>query len=768
MVQVTRSSLKVSGLRLIFLFSACLFAGLDLSAQTTPNIALAWSPSPDTNVVGYNLHYGLAHGSYTNILSVGKQTNAVMTGLIAGQTYYVVASAVNAAGIESVPSNEIIYQAVTNPAPVIALTAPGNGTSALAPATFNLAAAVTANGHTISAVQFYNGTTLLGQATTAPYTFAWNNVTPGNYSLSATLVYDSGSTLGSVAVAVIVTNPLPAIAITSPANGTTTLAPGSFNLAASITPNGHTISAVQFYSGATLLGQATVAPYTFAWNIVAAGNYSLSATLIYDSGSTLGSTATSVSVTNPLPVITLASPGDGATALAPASFNLAANVTANGHVVSAVQFFDGSTLVGQASSAPYTFTWNNVAAGSHAISATLVFDAGSTLASGVATVNVTNSLPTITLTSPASATTVVAPANLNLAADVTPNGHSISAVQFYNGSTLLGQATTAPYTFAWNNISAGSYNVSATLVYDSGSTLTSGSTSFSVTNPPPVITLTAPGNAATALAPAAFTLAATVTANGHPISTVQFFNGTTLLGESTNAPYTFAWNNIAAGSYSVSATLVYDSSNTLASPIAVVNVTNAPAAGLTNSATLTVMPLPWQNVDIGTVAVAGSANFTGVVCTVQGAGNLSGLTDNFQYVYQPLTADGEIRARLSATDATATAGVMIRESLTAGSKYVFLGYSAATGKFRWQYRRNTGGSSAASQLSSATPPKVWVRLVRRGNTIYTYKSVDGQRWGIVNYCTFTMAGNIYVGLAVTSGNASTLSTVSFDNLTVTP
>jgi hypothetical protein len=31
-----------------------------------------------------------------------------------------------------------------------------------------------------------------------------------------------------------------------------------------------------------------------------------------------------------------------------------------------------------------------------------------------------------------------------------------------------------------------------------------------------------------------------------------------------------------------------------------------------------------------------------------------------------------------------------------------------------------------------------------------------------------MAGNIYVGLAVTSGNASTLSTVSFDNLTVTP
>lgn len=676
MVQVTPTSLKVSGLRSIFLFSACLFAVLDLSAQNTPNIGLAWSPSPDTNVVGYNLHYGLAHGSYTNTLSVGNQTNAVMTGLIAGQTYYVVASAVNAAGMESVPSNEIIYQAPTNPAPVIALTTPGNGATALAPASFTLTAAATANGHTVSAVQFYNGTTLLGEVTAAPYAFTWNNVSAGNYNLTATLVYDSGSTLGSTAI--------------------------------------------------------------------------------------------SVNVTNPLPVITLASPGDGSTALAPASFNLAANVTPNGHAVSAVQFFDGTTLVGQATTAPYALAWNNVAAGSHVISAMLLFDAGSTLTSGGATVNVTNSMPAITLSAPASAVSMVAPASLNLAAGVTPNGHTISAVQFYNGTTLLGQATTAPYTLAWNNVAAGSYNVSAMLVYDSGSKLTSATTSFSVTNPPPVITLTAPGNAATALAPAAFTLAATVTANGHPVSTVQFYNGTTLLGVSTNAPYTFAWNNVAAGSYDVSATLVYDSSNTLASTIAVISVTNAPATELTNSASLTALPLPWQNVDIGTVAVAGSANFTGAVCTVQGAGNLSGLTDNFQFAYQPLTADGEIRARLSATTPTATAGVMIRESLTPGSKYVFIGYSAAAGKFRWQYRRNTGGSSSASQLSSTTPPKIWVRLVRSGNTIYTYKSTDGQRWSIVNYCTFSMAANIYVGLAVTSGNASTLSTVSFDNVTVTP
>ena len=75
-----------------------------------------------------------------------------------------------------------------------------SGSSTLAPATLNLAAGVTANGHTVTAVQFYNGSTLLGQATSAPYAYAWSGVGAGSYNLSATLVYDSGSTLASTAI----------------------------------------------------------------------------------------------------------------------------------------------------------------------------------------------------------------------------------------------------------------------------------------------------------------------------------------------------------------------------------------------------------------------------------------------------------------------------------------------------------------------------------------------------------------------------------------
>ncbi len=73
------------------------------------SVSLAWDPSPDTNVVGYFLHYGTASGSYPNRIDVGNTTNAAVPGLIEGRVYYFVATAYNAAGLESDPSNELMF-----------------------------------------------------------------------------------------------------------------------------------------------------------------------------------------------------------------------------------------------------------------------------------------------------------------------------------------------------------------------------------------------------------------------------------------------------------------------------------------------------------------------------------------------------------------------------------------------------------------------------------------------------------------------------------
>jgi hypothetical protein len=182
------------------------------------------------------------------------------------------------------------------------------------------------------------------------------------------------------------------------------------------------------------------------------------------------------------------------------------------------------------------------------------------------------------------------------------------------------------------------------------------------------------------------------------------------------------------------------------------------------------LPPPWQTADIGTVSVAGSAYANGGTYTVSGAGNISGKADNFRYVYQALSADGEIRARLPVVGTSSTSqriGVMIRETLTAGSREVFMGVGSGGSYFSLS-RSSTGGNTTSTASSTGTHPNVWVRLVRTGNTIVAYKSANGSTWTQVTSQTVTMAANIYIGLAVSSGSASTLNSSQFDNGTVVP
>lgn len=112
------------------------------------------------------------------------------------------------------PQLRVYYSLVTNALPAIVLTTPANNAGFAAPATIDLAAAVTANGNTINYVGFYaQGTNLIANVTNAPYAYSWTNVGAGIYSLNARLAYNAGSTVDSTASTVTVTNcPQPGIA----------------------------------------------------------------------------------------------------------------------------------------------------------------------------------------------------------------------------------------------------------------------------------------------------------------------------------------------------------------------------------------------------------------------------------------------------------------------------------------------------------------------------------------------------------------------------
>jgi hypothetical protein len=99
---------KTTGL-MKFLGALLILTALSTTVQAVQSVTLAWNQSTDPTVAGYNIYYGGASGTYTNESSAGSATNATISGLISGKTYYFAATAYNALGLESGFSSEMSY-----------------------------------------------------------------------------------------------------------------------------------------------------------------------------------------------------------------------------------------------------------------------------------------------------------------------------------------------------------------------------------------------------------------------------------------------------------------------------------------------------------------------------------------------------------------------------------------------------------------------------------------------------------------------------------
>jgi len=88
----------------------------------------------------------------------------------------------------------------------------------------------------------------------------------------------------------------------------------------------------------------------------------------------------------------------------------------------------------------------------------------------------------------------------------------------------------------------------------------------------------------------------------------------------------------------------------------------------------TPLPSGWTDGDVGAVGVSGSASYANGTFTVQGSGQgvVGGYTvDALNFLYQPLSGDGTIVARVVSLPTGASAGVMIRETLDQSSLVQF-------------------------------------------------------------------------------------------------
>ncbi len=91
-----------------------------------------------------------------------------------------------------------------------------------------------------------------------------------------------------------------------------------------------------------------------------------------------------------------------------------------------------------------------------------------------------NQPPTVSLTSPAAGQTFAAPATVPIAATAADPDGTVAKVDFYQGSTLLGTDTSAPYAYSWQNVAAGNYSITARATDNAGATTTSSPVGITV------------------------------------------------------------------------------------------------------------------------------------------------------------------------------------------------------------------------------------------------------------------------------------------------
>lgn len=108
-------------------------------------------------------------------------------------------------GIASVPRPNIEMVASSyNAKPDVKITAPANNTKLPFMGAVKIAASATDSDGSIASVLFYNGTTLLGSASAAPYSYTMSNLATGTYVITARATDNAGATSISAAVTVTV------------------------------------------------------------------------------------------------------------------------------------------------------------------------------------------------------------------------------------------------------------------------------------------------------------------------------------------------------------------------------------------------------------------------------------------------------------------------------------------------------------------------------------------------------------------------------------
>lgn len=416
-------------------------------------------------------------------------------------------------------------------------------------------------------VQFFVDNGLVSEDSSAPYsaTILATDFAEGPHTIKA-IAYDTANQNSQAIKQIVLDRTDPTITLTEPTNNSIVNTP-TFTIRANATDT-HGIAQVQFDMDGSTVATLTASPFSIDIMNATPGGHQVAVTVTDRAGNT--DSDSSQFTIDALPTVSFTSPANMSTVQGDVQLTVNA---ADDIGIARVEFFANGTSLGADTSAPYTRTWNTLAApnGAYTLLAVATDTRGQT-ASAMVMVTVGDMPPIVAITSPA--------ANANVAGIVTISANAsddvaVTQVQFLVDGSVIGTDTGAPYSATWDTgtSAAGAHTVEA-IATDSRGQTTSTTVMVNVNDLPPVVTITAP--AANASVSGTVNITANATDDIGITAVAISVDGTTLRTFAA-APYAVAWDTLqaTAGQHTIQV-VASDTRNQSTTRTIMVTVSDAP------------------------------------------------------------------------------------------------------------------------------------------------------------------------------------------------
>jgi len=497
----------------------------------------------------------------------------------------------------------------TNAAPVVNWIRPTNGAVFPPGAAIFMTATATDSDGSISFVDFFANSNLLGRGTWAPssgfYNFVWSNAPPGIHRLHAEAVDNVGAHGSAGFVQITVgggTNNVPPTIVSQPQSQTVN---EGETVTFSVTATGTPPLSYQWRRNNVAIPGVTGPSLTLS-NVTSldAGVYSVIVSNLF--GSRISSNAVLTVISEPgsnsPPVVTLISPSNGMTFPAGQPIILRAFASDPDGTVAFVDFFANTTRVARAFSTTALFStvWSNAAPGTYQIHAEAQDNAGAGGSSGFAQIMVvggTNNVPPTIVTQPQSQTVNEGD---TVTFTVVATGTPPLGYRWRRNNVIIPGATTPTLTLSnVTSANAGAYSVIVSNLF--GSRISSNAVLTVISEPgsnsPPVVTLINPSNGMTFPAGVPIFLRAQASDPDGTVAFVDFFANTSRVARafSTTGLFSAVWTNTAPGDYQIRAAATDNQGAQTASAPASITVlappNDPPVARITIENTVTFLGL---------------------------------------------------------------------------------------------------------------------------------------------------------------------------------